>query len=191
MQRLILLLTIVLLSGIGCKLSAQTNIEDFRNSYCVSGLDAKTVRKSLTGNTTCIENGKKFDAYTSWNLSWRYQWVGSDGRFTLSRFYTRVKSTITMPDWVDRDKADAKLVQKWDKYYDALLKHEMGHRQIAIDAANKIHLQLKNIGVFPSGKALAQVADKIANDGLEEARRIEKQYDIETNHGMRDGARFP
>lgn len=181
----------MLFLGTNVGLFSETNINDYRKSYSVSGLDEKAIRKSLNQNTTCIEKGKKFDAYTAWSLSWRYQWVGSDGKFHLSRFYTKIDSTITMPNWTDRSNAKEKLVKKWDTYYEALLRHELRHRQIAVDAAKELHKQLKNLGTFASGEALSQAADEISNRMLNEARRNEKQYDADTNHGKNDGARFP
>lgn len=69
--------------------------------------------------------------------------------------------------------------------------HENGHAKLAElagDAANKAFANLK---VYPSSEKLKEAVRLKAQEILKLHRAMELEYDQKTDHGKKQGARFP
>jgi len=92
-----------------------------------------------------------------------------------------------MPKWKDYRKANRAEQKKWDKYYNALMEHENGHKEIAIAAARKIESELLTLSNFADKHSLERHANFKAKMIIRESRKHQKQFDIETQHGLTTG----
>ena len=82
----------------------------------------------------------------------------------------------------------AKAKDVLDEYLIALRQHELGHFELAKDAAERIDAQIRTLPAMPTCKQLETAANERGNRQLEEVRRKEKQYDANTQHGKTQGA---
>ena len=70
----------------------------------------------------------------------------------------------------------------------ALRQHELGHFELAEDAAEQIDAAIRRLPAMPNCKLLKAAANERGNRLLEVVRRNEKQYGADTQHGKTQGA---
>lgn len=161
-------------------------------TYKVFGNSERSLRENLDKNSPCKQDGKVFDAFTTWYVKWFFKWQqNNDGKFEISEANSNVEIKFVMPDWVDKSRASASLQKKWEKYYTALQEHESGHRNIGVEAANAVIVAIKDVPPAFSSETLEKNANTAANRVLERYRTQEKEYDRLTDHGVKTGAIFP
>jgi predicted secreted Zn-dependent protease len=158
--------------------------------YTISGDSADALRQQINIRSSARENGKTYDAYTRWHVNWQYNWAKTESYCSLTAVTTNVDVTITLPKWLDHDSAPAALKKQWDHYYTALVEHENGHKDFGLKAANAIELAFSGMG-RDSCSSLQRDANSTGQKILNKYTALEKQYDIDTDHGMNDGAVFP
>ncbi len=73
----------------------------------------------------------------------------------------------------------------------ALIAHEAGHAALGVDAARNIERRLSQMGDRSSCDQLESEANALAREIIVRDTRLDSQYDVDTNYGERDGARFP
>ena len=176
----------------GGKLTVKRDIQ----YYDIRGRTPNELRKALDAQGPLNPVGKKrFDARTDWTLQWTYKWDGKlakqAGFFRLSEWTVDVKSTIILPRWVELEEAKPFDQRRWKIYMARLKLHENGHAKLAElagDAANKAFANLK---VYPSSEKLKEAVRLKAQEILKLHRAMELEYDQKTDHGKKQGARFP
>jgi predicted secreted Zn-dependent protease/uncharacterized protein YceK len=134
---------------------------------------------------------KEYDAWTNWDLSYDYNPVKGSMGYTTSNPSVTLKVTYTFPKWKRPQGATQQTADSWNKYMADLSRHELGHRMIAVDYANKILQDLQPGNVFPSEKSLHDAEDEMFAALLEQCNEAEAAYDDATNHGAAQGAQFP
>jgi predicted secreted Zn-dependent protease len=159
--------------------------------------------RDITGNTkdallaalvqagSTNEKGDHFAANTSWQLRWNFrveQQPGASCRLTSAK--TGLDINMTLPRWIPPKNASPVLVKRWNRFADALRKHEDGHRDIALEAARVV---TDRVGAVPAEKdceTLKARLQRVADDTLREYRDKESSYDVTTLHGQTQGATF-
>ncbi|EIJ41876.1 putative secreted Zn-dependent protease [Beggiatoa alba B18LD] len=154
--------------------------------YIVDGKDAKAIRKDLNE-----KRQGNYDAYTKWSVKWRFFWDKKPDECTINRVTTTVDVKFTLPKLAKDTIANQDAQNRWKRYYKALIDHENGHRDYGIKAANEIEEALLNMDSYETCADLEEAANALAHDIVDENIAENKQYDIDTNHGMNDGAVFP
>ncbi len=123
-----------------------------------------------------------YDAHTEWTFSW-----GWPGRGTtdcdLSRAFVLYRITVTLPHWTPPEDAPEALLQKWEKYMQALMAHEKGHVDNVVAHYTAVVAAIK--------KADCATAEENARAVLDQIRQQEEFYDAVTSHGLSRGALFP
>ena len=131
------------------------------------------------------------DAYTEWYVDWYYPNSETNDSCGTGPITVTVTITHTFPKWNIPSDAPQDMVEKWSNYLKALQTHEVGHRQIGIDAGHEILQALNELSVYPTCAKLEQIADMTGQNILDEFRQKEVSYDQTTRHGASQGARFP
>jgi predicted secreted Zn-dependent protease len=131
------------------------------------------------------------DALTQWNVTWTYAWRNVEGGVILQNPKVSVSISTTLPRWTPSKDASPELVARWRTYMHALVLHENSHGAIAIQAGRDIERQLLALPHQPSADALKQLVESTGQQVLKEARDKENRFDEQTQHGMKQGARFP
>jgi predicted secreted Zn-dependent protease len=182
---------ILLASGLaappaGAEVSTHTDTEH----YDIRGTTDAQLRAEMTARGPAGADGRRYDGYTRWYVSWRYTYQRG-GACAIDRVYTTVKVTTTLPRWTDEGRADAALQAVWRRYAAALATHEDGHARNGLGAARDIDAALARLPPEPNCDAMGARANTVANSILRQYNQRDLDYDRETAHGITQGARFP
>jgi predicted secreted Zn-dependent protease len=177
----------LLASGLTCALRGADEIK----YYDVAGNSATELRESLNRQRPVGPDGMPHDAVTLWYTRWQYRTTTSGSGCAVASFEVSLEIVTTLPRWTNEAAAGSSLVARWRGYYEALVRHEDGHKAIAKETAAAIRHAGTNMPSNSSCAELARAVDRVANDVLKQNREKERQYDKETQHGRTQGARFP
>jgi predicted secreted Zn-dependent protease len=158
--------------------------------YDVAGSSAQEIRHSIDRLRPKADDGERFDAFTRWEVRWDYRYELGESGCAISEFTTSVRIVMTLPRW-SPGLAGSELKKHWEKYYRALVDHERGHADIAVQAAEDIQEQASALPPVSTCLALETAVDGRAEEILERHRRKEIAYDARTRHGTARGAVFP
>jgi predicted secreted Zn-dependent protease len=158
--------------------------------YDVEGENETELRASLDTRGPQDTDGVRHDAYTSWQVTWRFPFAQSEEGCSTGPVSTSVRVTITVPRWAGPID-DAPLTGKWRRYLEALETHESGHRETGFRAATDITEELAALPPKPTCEEAELIANAAAATVLERYRGVDTEYDAETRHGVTQGAVFP
>lgn len=170
-----------------------TALEVFRDNqtYLIQGDSAEAIRASLDRlGPIDPATGRRFDALTRWTLQWRFDSRSSFNSCEIARTWTSLRVTMQFPSHGKPSSLSEALRQEWTTYLQRLSQHEEGHVRIPSDAARDIETALDRLR-RPDCPSLEQEANRVANEILQRAQATERNYDIQTDHGRSQGARFP
>lgn len=155
--------------------------------YEFVSVNTNDIRDEMTKKTPIRYNGQKFVGSAEDQIKYFFYAKQEDGYWYFDRVTTTVDVTFTMPKWTDYRKANRDQQGRWDEYYNSLLAHENGHKDIAIEAAKTIENELLKLKNFPKKDLLESKAKLIAKAILERYRERQRQFDQETGHGVKTG----
>ena len=135
--------------------------------------------------------GRRFDGYTRWYVSWRYQYSNSGGSCAIASVTTSVKVTMTLPRWSNESGGNSATRQQWARYLAALEQHEQGHRRHGVEAAHEVDRAIAAMPPAGSCDALGANANALGTSILRKYNQLDLDYDRDTQHGATQGARFP
>lgn len=149
--------------------------------YDVEGTTPAAVRASLDARRPVDPNdGARVDALTRWSISW--QWLGSaQDPCGLSNATVGFAASVQLPRLAGAVAPDLRAA--WDRYVAALAAHEARHVRAAYDARMRVLAALRGATC-----ATANAAGEAVLATIHEEARV---LDRETEHGQREGARFP
>ena len=156
--------------------------------YPISGSSLSELRREMVLHGPRDNEGVHAGMTRSWT-NWHVQ-VG--GGVAATPCYMRsvqvtVRDTVTLPLWTPPLHADSDLVAEWGRFVTMLGRHEAGHRSIALDAAGEIATML---AAFPSRASCSDMLAALNAQGqaiLATSQERQKQYDADTQHGVRHG----
>jgi predicted secreted Zn-dependent protease len=166
--------------------SANPKLDETVEYYEVYGSNARQVRAAIDRLRPRNTGGKQHDALTSWYVRWKYQYVRGERTCTIAAVDTAVEIRTTLPRWADRPPAGF-LAEQWDRYLDRLTKHQQGHRQIAVQAAEAIQKGLLALEPASTCEALAASVQLKASGLVDAYGEEEVEYDKRTK-ATRGGA---
>ena len=130
--------------------------------------------------------GISYCANANSRVKYNYYTNEEEGIWYIDRVYTTVDVTFTMPKWADYRKANRDQQQKWDAFYDKLMDHENGHKDIAIEAAKEIENELLKLN-STDGHVLKNDARSKARKIIKNSWDRQKIFDDQTGHGVKTG----
>lgn len=180
-----------ILSFIPLLVKGEPIIKENISYYLVYGKDVNEIRSSLNNNTPIRQDGIAYDGHTDCYFKWNFWWNESNGLCSIDRVKVFVEIQYTLPKLNNPNSLLKRLKNEWEAYIKALVKHENGHRDIAVRLASEIENEIVNILPRQSCKQLEIDANQIGYDIIEKANHLNEEYDRETNHGNNQGAIFP
>ena len=159
--------------------------------YPVSGSTESEIKSQLKQFGPVDQYGRKGDSYTDWYLKWNYPKLLSEGRCTRGPVTVSLEVKYTLPKLETLPINSTDLKTKWEKYSQNLAIHEEKHKDFAVEKANELLAKLNRVESFANCNKLDSVTNSIGEGILSEIRDYDKQYDLETDHGATQGARFP
>jgi predicted secreted Zn-dependent protease len=151
-------------------------------TYTVTGDDEDELRQQMNELGPIADDGIRYDAVTRWWVEWEWP-TDMFGGCDLENVDVRYSITVTMPYWNPPPETSASLVQKWNRYLEALSEHEKTHVENVT-----VYVPLVKEAVANATCDSANAAAYAVLDDLRDADRI---YDEETRHGNTQGALFP
>jgi predicted secreted Zn-dependent protease len=165
---------------------AEPEIEESIERYEIRGSTAKELKAEMKR----WRDNRTLFGYTRWQVTWKYVFATREGQCALSSFDVSVDVKTTLPQWIDREDADAELVDRWERFMDAFEEHERGHKRLGMEAATAVERRLVLVEPQPSCDELDHVVDEAAREVIGAYRETERRFDENTRHGKTEGARF-
>jgi predicted secreted Zn-dependent protease len=156
--------------------------------YDVAANPRQRLTTLLNSASPFKEGGKTFHGHTKWNINWSFSLNrNASGECKLGATKITLNAKITLPRLVgDSPEQQTQM----ERYLIPLRQHELGHYQIAQEAANAVRQKLASL----PGKASCSDMGKAANEAGKETVNVydekNRTYDIETDHGKSQGARL-
>jgi predicted secreted Zn-dependent protease len=170
---------------------AAVNLNDHVEHYAISGSTTADLRQEMNNRGPQGAGGRRFDGYTHWYVSWRYQYNNTGSGCAIASVTTSVKVTMTLPRWSNEGSANSATRQQWARYLAALEQHEQGHRRHGVEAANEIDVAIAALPSAASCDALSATANALGKSIIQKYVQRDVDFDRDTRHGITQGARFP
>lgn len=171
------------------ELPSAVTVELTEHWYAVRG-------RTVAGITECLARDAPERAGThAWALTrWRVAWNGTpephDGGCRIADLDVRVQVEMTLPRWTEREHAGDRARLTWDDFYNAILVHEKGHRNIALQAGVALAHALDTLQA-PTCATMMEAASATARPILARHRDADRAYDARTRTGLVQGAAWP
>jgi len=179
------------LAAISAAAWAEVVSNDLDQRYSISGTSEAGLRREMSAKGPLGADGRRYDAYTLWHISWRYNYRQDGALCRIGSITTKVEVTMTLPRWDGESAAQDGLRARWRKYFAALTEHENGHRVHGRDAAHEIDAAIARLPGQSNCVALGNAANSLGNQIIHKYNERDLDYDRRTDHGRTQGARFP
>lgn len=157
----------------------------FYDVYPTTYADLQT---ELTSRSPIVVDEKKYHGYTNWYVNWDFRWNRDNGKCKITSVETTLRVNYTMPK-IPRDASVNTGVRRaFNGYYQALMKHEKGHRDSGLFAAREIEKALLNLDAFDDCHDLETIANQKSREIIEKYVQRDNDYDIRTQRGKLQGA---
>lgn len=182
-MRLLPLVVLLLVANVASAYDLPTFVH-----YAIHGTTDRELGNAMRSLGPADPTGKRYPGHAEWNVSWTYRWQSQGNRCLLTSPSVQLKGTITLPRWEDRDRADPELQERWDRFLAALTVHEQGHFAYGVAAADELRRQFVSVKSNKGCAALATEVDRLGRAIIEEYQQRDRQYDVDTAHGLTQDA---
>jgi predicted secreted Zn-dependent protease len=170
--------------------SARVEVSSESSTYPVAGRTRRQLRRQM--NELGPENeDSAFDAFTTWHVDWKYDWEVGEHSCGVRSSSVQVAIHYAMPAARPDQWWRSALSRRWSAYLESLWAHELGHGELAIQHAEILLDELERAGANPTCPDLDAALQELGDARLERLRAAEQTYDEQTDHGRREGARWP
>ena len=163
-----------------------------KSLYAVDGTSAAEIRSHLVDEAAAGgSDGKRFGGLTTWAVHWTFRYDRGSSACALASASLDVSIDVRLPQLSDEAAVAPQVLDRWRAYSAALEAHEMGH----VDRETAVLEGLKD--AFEAAPAatdcarLGEALDSMGNDYVQQVRMADAFYDVETSHGLTQGATFP
>lgn len=140
----------------------------------------------LLAASSIREEGTPYVGITNWHVRWNFKWnTDRNGACRITSSSTQLTADILLPRLSN---ANVLQMASFDRFIIALRQHELGHYNIATEAARKIDSDLNNIPAMSNCSALEAYANTTSKNTMDRFNERSRQYDRDTNHGKTQGA---
>lgn len=147
--------------------------------YPVSGRTLRTVRASLKDGQPTDPAGGRYHGLTTWRFQPRL--MRRNGECDPQSADVEYSIIVTLPDLETRDRLGRAEREQWDRYFAALVAHELNHVRIVQKGAELAKAAMQGA----TGCEAIQAAARSVMDGVSVASM---EYDRRTRHGATEGA---
>ncbi len=159
--------------------------------YEVKGSCEKDLQCQMREKGISWNDGKKYNSTTSWHVKWDYGYSNAPRACSADSFRVMVEITFRYPKWVPAPDAPLPLVEKWNGYMEHLVFHENGHRDMVVNAATDLVSAVAALPPAPDCTELDRKLRALSRARMNKLNDDEKKYDVDTGHGLTQGAVFP
>ena len=151
--------------------------------YEISGSTANELRQEMNKlGLLDPGDGLRYDARTDWYISWNWPGYG-ESECDLSLTSVRHDIKVTLPFWTPPAETEPSLIDHWNHYMNSLALHEQGHVDIIVNHYLTVRDAIQ--------AATCETAEQAAQEAISELRKLNEEYDTQTEHGKMQDAVFP
>ena len=173
------------------KMDFRTEITEEHEYYDVSGATPEEIRRQMTKHGTKWDDGKTYDAVTTWDIKYRYDTTREGGGCYVTSAKTKIGIVFRYPRFTPQADTPESVLNRWNSYMNNLQAHEIGHRDLAVDAAHEISESLSAMAGFNTCREADKAVTAVAREKLGRMKQAQIDYDATTRHGATQGAVFP
>jgi predicted secreted Zn-dependent protease len=166
-------------------------VRETYDTYDVHGTSIAELRAGLRRNGIRMNDGSTYDALTSWVVRWEYDYDRTINTCSVDDFRAVVDVTIRYPRWISDDDTPLPLTDTWDDYLHSLIRHEQGHRDIAVAAADALTRSVSALSPAATCADLDRTVEALGRSFMKRLSREQVAYDTATDHGAMQGAVLP
>ena len=133
--------------------------------------------------------GLGYAGQLSWSVHWDYRSIADSSGCRVADANVYLQTTMITPMWTAPANADGAVMSEWERFLRALEIHEQGHRTIAVRGATQLWQAILSVSA-PSCDLIAGLVETVTRPVVDDLRRAEERYDVETRHGETQGATF-
>ncbi|MCY0967279.1 DUF922 domain-containing Zn-dependent protease [Parathalassolituus penaei] len=152
--------------------------------YDVEPSGVNDLLAEINRRSPITEDDHVYHGHTGSRVDWRFWWRDQGSYCQITQVEVNVTVTFTMPRLRSNN---SDVLDIWHAWYPQLLQHEELHRDIALEAARDIELQLPSFSAATCSD-LAADANQWAQQRIADMRQQNRDYDDETRHGGTQGA---
>lgn len=169
---------------------AKPSVSVKRSYYSISGLTSHDLREQMKKFGPGVQNKIWGDASTKWKVTWSFGVTQVLGGCRINHVTTFVQVTFITPRWKNSGEGSPELRERWQKFLKALQKHEDGHKDHGIYAAQEIETEVAGLKPMSNCSEVARAANSTANGIIQKYQGKDRYYDLLTLHGITQGAVF-
>jgi predicted secreted Zn-dependent protease len=159
--------------------------------YDIYPRQVKDIGPELDHHTPIRVQGRKFRGYTKWYVRWQFTWYEKPGRCDITGVQTFLTVNYTLPRIPAKHRLPPATRAAFDRYYQALFRHEQNHKNSGLYAAREIETAIANLPPFKTCPALETAANQLGYRLIERYAQRDRDYDRETDHGRLEGVVLP
>ena len=159
------------------------------STYAVHGESALDVLESLRQDAP-ERDGARRPGYHEWRFRYRYTAWQASQECHPREIVVLARTVTVVPEWDARDRASPDLAADWDAFLGAIEAHEMGHRAIALAHLDRVFRSLERAR-SERCEGLPDALQRASEGPIRDEMAEQRQYDQETEHGIRQGTIWP
>ena len=157
--------------------------------YYIDGSSATVLAGQLDQAGPKDVDGNRHPGKTRWDVQWKFNHHQAGESCGVKDVTVAVGVAQIMPKWRGQDKpGGAALKTRWNKFLEALKRHEDGHKEHGIKAGAEIEKALLAIKPASNCEDLDKVANAAGEKVVEKYRKQDADYDRSTDYGRKQGA---
>lgn len=157
--------------------------------YYIDGSSATVLAAQLEQTGPKDEQGKRFPGKTRWDVQWQFNHQQEGETCGVKDVVVAVGIAQNMPKWRGADKpGGTALKARWQKFQEALKRHEETHKEHGMKAGAEIEKALLALKPASNCEDLDKAANAAGERVVEKYRKLDADYDRSTDHGRKQGA---
>ncbi len=150
--------------------------------YDLDGETVQALQEQMARIGPVDRFNRRREAYTHWFLKWAWPSNGQ-GVPQLNAAQVDVEIIVTLPRWFPPE-PQSEAAGQWERYLRAVVAHEKGHIESALNGADTLKRKLRSI---PRGEWNAAAASRLARSVVSKLHRFDREYDQRTDSGRKEG----
>ncbi|BDX06187.1 DUF922 domain-containing protein [Planctobacterium marinum] len=156
--------------------------------YSVQLQDGQSLKGALKGVTPIRKNNRHWYGKTQWSINPLYRFRQLSGSCYVSQHLVELNIVMTLPELLPQSQASEAQIQQFNRFYEALLVHEEGHKALGVKAANEVDEYLGMPNISETCETLQIRVNEEISALIQKYKQLNEQYDVETQHGKTQGA---
>lgn len=154
-------------------------------TYDVEGDSIESLRRSMRDRGPVDEQGVRRYASTEWKVRWEWE-RNEKGDVYPDTVTLRCEVVITLPRVAEGLILNKEAEASWNELLEKIRAHELQHARHIQTSAPHIRQRIR-ARYERDGSISVEDANSIAKRVVQEARELDRRYDIDTEHGKSEG----